>query len=97
MVKMNQKSSFIQTLNSVPQALTLDSGDAFSMADIPLGAVLYRYFNIDIERPVFPHIEAWYARLCERPAYKKHVMRFFGTNPDEWQALERESAGDGKA
>lgn len=63
-------------------------GNTFSMGDIPLGAVAYRYFNIDVERPSLPNIQAWYARLCERPAYKKHVMRFFGTNPDEWQALE---------
>lgn len=69
-------------------------GDQFSMADIPLGAVIYRYFNIEIERPSFPHIEAWYERLCERPAYQKHVMRFFGTNPDEWQTLERADIED---
>jgi glutathione S-transferase len=63
-------------------------GSEFSMADIPLGAVAYRYFNIDIERPPLPNMEAWYAKLCDRPAYKQHVMRFFGTNPEEWQALE---------
>ncbi len=73
------------------------AGDTFTMADIPLGAVAYRYFNIDIDRPGLPNMEAWYARLCERPAYQKHVMRFFGTNPDEWQALERASAADGSA
>jgi glutathione S-transferase len=49
------------------------------MGDIPLGAVAYRYYNVAIERP------------SERPAYREHVMNFFGTNPDEWQALERQS------
>jgi len=63
-------------------------GNSFSMADIPLGAVIYRYFNIDIQRPSLPNVEAWYARLCERPAYQKHVMRFFGTTPEEWNELE---------
>ena len=71
-------------------------GDRLTMADIPLGCVAYRYFNIDIERPSLPNLEAWYARLRERPAYQKHVMRFFGTNPDEWQALERACADEGE-
>lgn len=67
------------------------AGDSFTMGDIPLGAVAYRYYNVEIERPALPNLEAWYARLCERPAYQDHVMNFFGTNPEEWQALERQS------
>ena len=70
-------------------------GNTFNMADIPLGCVAYRYFNIEIERPSLPNIEAWFARLCERPAYQAHVMRPFGSNPDEWAALERASASEG--
>jgi glutathione S-transferase len=27
-----------------------------------------------IERPALPNLEAWYARLTERPAYRAHVM-----------------------
>ena len=72
------------------------AGAEFTMGDIPLGAVAYRYYNVDSQRPSFPNIEAWYSRLCERPAYQKHVMRFFGTNPDEWQALEKACASEGE-
>ncbi len=64
------------------------AGDTFTMADIPLGTVAYRYYNIDIERPSLPNIEAWYATLCDRPAYQQHVMRFFGSTPEQWKALE---------
>ncbi|MGI9510072.1 MAG: glutathione S-transferase family protein [Geminicoccaceae bacterium] len=67
------------------------AGEAFTMGDIPLGAVAYRYFNVAVERPSLPYMEAWYARLSERPAYQKHVMRFFGTNPSEWREIERHS------
>jgi glutathione S-transferase len=49
-------------------------GDALTLADIPLGTHLYRYFNIDIARPRVPHVEAWYRRLEERPAFRQHVM-----------------------
>lgn len=70
-------------------------GDEFTMADIPLGAVAYRYFNVEAMRPSLPNVEAWYHRLSQRSAYQKHVMRFFGTNPEEWRALEVASASEG--
>ena len=73
------------------------AGGTFTMADIPLGAVAHRYFNIDIDRPDLPNVGAWYARLRARGPFRKHVMRFFGTNPDEWQALERAVASGGSA
>jgi len=70
-------------------------GDEFTMGDIPLGCVAYRYFNVDVDRPPLPHVEAWYERLSQRPAYQNHVMRFFGTNPDEWAVLEKACASEG--
>ena len=71
------------------------AGDEFTMGDIPLGCVAYRYFNVDVRRPALPNLEAWYQRLSTRPAYQQHVMRFFGTNPDEWAALEKACASEG--
>jgi glutathione S-transferase len=53
-------------------------GDRLSLADIPIGTSLYRYFELDIERPALPNVSAWYARLQQRPAYRKHVMLPFG-------------------
>ncbi len=50
------------------------AGDALTMGDIPVGATLFRYFTLEIERPDLPHLEAYYARLQERPAYREHVM-----------------------
>ena len=70
-------------------------GDRFTMGDIPLGCVAYRYFNVDLDRPALPNVEAWYQRLAERPAYQDHVMRHFGSNPDEWAALEVACASEG--
>jgi glutathione S-transferase len=49
-------------------------GDAFSMADIPLGAFAYRWLALPLDRPQLRHLEAWYRRLSERPAYRAHVM-----------------------
>jgi glutathione S-transferase len=44
------------------------------MGDIPLGCFTYPWFEMPIERPDLPHLAAWYARLTERPAYRKTVM-----------------------
>ena len=49
-------------------------GKAFTMGDIPLGVFIYRWSALDIKRPKLPKVEAYYARLQQRPAYKKHVM-----------------------
>ena len=53
-------------------------GDALTLADIPAGTALYRYFELEIERPPVRHVEAWYRRLQERPAYRAGVMVPFG-------------------
>ncbi|MEM6914132.1 MAG: glutathione S-transferase [Pseudomonadota bacterium] len=70
-------------------------GDDFTMGDIPIGCVAYRYFNVEVDRPPLPNVEAWYQRLSERAAYQDHVMRPFGTNPDEWAALEKACVSEG--
>jgi glutathione S-transferase len=53
------------------------AGDSFGLADIPAGTVLYRYFGMGLETPAVPNVRAWYARLAERPAYRRHVMMPF--------------------
>ena len=50
------------------------AGDTLTFGDISLGSNLYRYYNMDIERPHLPAIEAYYLHLQERPAYRVHVM-----------------------
>jgi glutathione S-transferase len=50
------------------------AGDRFTMADVPAGTTLYRYFGLDIERPPLPHVDAWYKRLAARAAFREHVM-----------------------
>ncbi|MNC76891.1 Glutathione S-transferase GstB [compost metagenome] len=50
------------------------SGDEIGMGDIPLGCFIYAWFEMPIERAPKPHLEAWYARLKQRPAYRKAVM-----------------------
>jgi glutathione S-transferase len=51
--------------------------DRLTLADLPAGATLYRWFALDLDRPAVPNVEAWYGRLAARPAYRKHVTRPF--------------------
>lgn len=51
------------------------AGDAFTMGDIPVGALVHRWLEIvGIERPEFRAVRTWRARLAERPAFRAHVM-----------------------
>ncbi|GAA3577981.1 glutathione S-transferase [Gibbsiella greigii] len=50
------------------------AGEQLTLADIQFGHILYRYFDIDIARPAFPAIRAYYERLMQRPAFAEHVM-----------------------
>jgi glutathione S-transferase len=67
-------SRHIALLDKIFMKQAFLAADNFSLADIPLGTLLYRYYELDIERPHAEHVEAWYARLGSRPAYRDHVM-----------------------
>lgn len=50
------------------------AGDDFTMGDIPVGAMCWRYSQLDIDHGSQPNLEAWHGRLQERPAFKEHIM-----------------------
>lgn len=50
------------------------AGEAFTLADVQFGHLLYRYYEIGIERGEFPNVRRYYEMLQERPAYREHVM-----------------------
>lgn len=54
--------------------LSFLAGDEFSLADIQLGHVLYRYFDIDVARQPFKNLRSYYERLSSRPAFQEHVI-----------------------
>jgi glutathione S-transferase len=48
-------------------------GSAFTMGDIPLGCHVQLWMRLPIERPAHRGLQAWFERLCARPAFKKVV------------------------
>ncbi|MGE0415216.1 MAG: glutathione S-transferase family protein [Acetobacteraceae bacterium] len=52
------------------------AGSDMTLCDIPWGVHAHRWFNMDylgLERPDLPAVRAWYDRLCQRPAYRRHI------------------------
>jgi len=50
------------------------NGEQPCFADILLGHALYRYYTLAFERALAPNLDAYYARLRQRPAYVEHAM-----------------------
>ena len=48
-------------------------GDRFTMADIPLGPMAWRWFSLVDKRPPMPAFEAWFERIRARPAFDAQV------------------------
>jgi glutathione S-transferase len=51
------------------------AGSGFTLADIPIGIAVNRWFMTPIERPQLPQVEAYYDRLSDREGY-----RLYGRN-----------------
>lgn len=49
------------------------TGDTFTIADIPIGLVVNRWFCLNFERPEYPFVVRYYEQLSTRPAYMRHV------------------------
>ena len=43
------------------------AGDYFTMADIPVGCEIHRWWGLPQDRPARPHLERWYHSVSTRP------------------------------
>ncbi|HET7269620.1 MAG TPA: glutathione S-transferase [Rubrobacter sp.] len=50
------------------------AGPSLTMGDVVLGPSVYRWLNMDIDRPQLSSLQDWHAHLEERPAYRRTVM-----------------------
>ncbi|MGY4495366.1 glutathione S-transferase family protein [Pseudomonas sp. TE3610] len=48
------------------------AGTAFSLADIPIGLSVNRWFETPLEHPHLPAVKAYYERLNERAGFRLH-------------------------
>ena len=52
---------------------TFVAGDQLTIGDIAFGPIVYLVNNVLPTRPALANYDAWYARISERPAFKKVV------------------------
>jgi len=50
------------------------SGGQFGIGDIPMGVYAYTWFSLPFDKPAFPAVADWYARIRERPGFAQQVM-----------------------
>ena len=49
-------------------------GDAFTLADIAIGAFARRWFGVDgVRKPKYSHLDRWFAEISARPGFQKIV------------------------
>jgi glutathione S-transferase len=48
------------------------AGERFSLADIPVGLSVHRWFGTPMTRPDYPAVSAYYERLSQRPGFLVH-------------------------
>ena len=69
------------------------AGSSFSFADIPMGALLWRYMDLDCEKPAMPHVLEWLEALERREPFHNTVMAVPRAKTlEEWGRIEREWA-----
>lgn len=49
------------------------AGENFSIGDIPVGIMAYRYWQLVPQRPDLPNLKRWYDLIDKRPAFQEHV------------------------
>lgn len=65
---------YMQILDGELAGRTYLLGDRLTLADVPLGALMYRYVELDVTDELLPNVARWYAALTERKAFQTHVM-----------------------
>ncbi len=69
----------LQVLNKQLSGRAFIVGEQPTIADVAVGTLMYRYFNLPIARPSLANVEGWYERLTRRPAFQQHVMIEFAS------------------
>lgn len=50
-------------------------GAELTMGDIPVGCAMWRWWNLDLEKPDLPNLYAWHERLQTREGFRRWVQK----------------------
>lgn len=68
-----QSLAAVTLLDRELQGRAYVAGNDFTFGDIPIGSALQRWYNLPIKRPEHKALDAYYARLKERPGFKRWI------------------------
>ena len=68
-----QMSSILKILDDQLKSSTWVAGDHFTIADLPLALIAFRWFNLPIEREEYQHFSRWFKQIELRPGYSKYA------------------------
>jgi glutathione S-transferase len=72
-VSQNKTTDAMKILDAQLGRTEYVAGDKFSMGDIPVGVMAYRFRELCPDRPELKNLERWYASIAQRQAFKDHV------------------------
>lgn len=64
----------IAILDRELEGMAFLAGDRPTIGDIGLVPSIFRWFNMPVDRPPAPNVEAWLARMAARPGYEKALQ-----------------------
>jgi len=64
----------LRLANSILENRTNLASEQFTAADIQFGHILFRYFDLPIDRADLPAVAEYYERLTQRRGFQEHVM-----------------------
>jgi glutathione S-transferase len=70
-----RNAELVIMLNGVLSQQEFVAGNEFTLADIAIGPLVHRWFNLPVERPESGYLRDWYDGLCERAPFVEHVQR----------------------
>jgi glutathione S-transferase len=68
-----QMSSILKILDNQLKSTPWVTGDHFTIADLPLALIAFRWFNLPIEREDYQHLSRWFKQIELRPGYIKYA------------------------
>lgn len=69
-----QRTARLMTiLDSVLAGCQYLNGSELTVADIAIGPIAYRWFELPIRREGMPNLQGWYLRLAQRQAFRDNV------------------------
>jgi glutathione S-transferase len=63
----------VKLLDDILSEREFIAGIEFTLADIAIGPLIHRWFNLPVERPEYKFVRRWYDAISERSAFIEHV------------------------